>query len=122
MSKEEEKEEPVYSRCGIDLSDITGSDVKLEKFVNSKLMGNDLIDVPFIGKTTVSQLEKHEIRTLNQLVGVFMSLNLVYADCVKRMRTICTFNKIHQAVAIILYKLDMLGFDVPVLPEGSQLK
>ena len=103
--------------CGIDIKDVVGSDNKLEIFINNPI-DNELTTIPKLSPSARSDLNKVGIKTTNQLIAKFMHLDLNYCACVDWIKTVISYNQSKHIVTVIFYRLEMMGFVIPKVPEN----
>jgi len=104
---------PPREPCGLDLKDVFGLDNKLNNFLNSTCISNDLCTIPKLRQETAVELNTVGINTTNQLIGKFASFDFEYERCVDWLRGNISYIYAKQIVTVVLYRLEMAGFLIP---------
>jgi len=103
--------------CGIHLKDVVGSDNKLNDFINTNILNPDLLTVPKIGPNTAKELKRKGIKTTNDLIGKFLTLRCDYVECLQWLGATVSFTQSKQIVSVVFYRMEMMGFVIPKLPD-----
>jgi len=102
----------------LDLKDVVGSDNKLERFINLEKIDPKLCMIPKLNPMVEKDLNEKGILTTYHLIGKFMEFNLDYFKCVDWIKAATTYNQSKHIVTVVLYRLEMIGFIIPDLPEN----
>lgn len=101
----------------LDLRDVVGSDTKLENFMCSKKVKNNLLDVPKLSERDVWILKEANVKTTNDLIGVFASLDFNFKRCVDFMKNLGLNSQCKHAVVTIFVKLNEF-LEMPRAPDN----
>ena len=107
-----------FPGSGLDLKDVVGSDNKLESFINNSVIDPDMLTIPKVGPKTVKELKRVKIYNTTQLMGQFAVFNCELVKCLEWFGSVVSFTHSKMIVTVVLYRMEMLGFMVPELPEG----